>query len=323
MREFVLCPGGRNAAWVIYLEQLQMAMPFAIRVHLHFEERSAAFFALSRIKVTGNPVAVVTTSGTAVANLLPGMMEAFYSGLPLVALTADRPQRFRSSGAPQAVEQTGIFSHYCHSSYDLSESSTLPKLDFALAGPSHINLCMEEYREPKNLESLFKSFLQQADRATRETPELCSPSPLMPTGPGEEKLKRFLNRPRLVLLSALPRAEQAKVKAWLLAYGGPIYAEAGSGLKEDPDLQHLMLRSGEGILQSEFFRSHIEGVLRIGQVPTCRYWRDIEQSEGAAEVLNISHLPFSGLSFIRESPLDLRSLSQELAGAIVNFPRRF
>ena len=55
---------------------------------------------------------MITTSGTAVAELLPATIEAFYSGLPLILLTADRPARFRGTGAPQTIDQTGIFGAY-------------------------------------------------------------------------------------------------------------------------------------------------------------------------------------------------------------------
>src|SRR5207248_3106992 len=70
------------------------------------------FFALGRAKLLGKPAAVVTTSGTAVAELLPAVVEAFYSGTPLIVITADRPARYRGTGAPQCIEQEGIFGPY-------------------------------------------------------------------------------------------------------------------------------------------------------------------------------------------------------------------
>src|SRR5207248_6669700 len=76
------------------------------------DERSAAFFALGRIKRDDRPVAVITTSGTAAAELLPATIEAYYSGAPLVLITADRPERYRGTGAPQSIEQVGLFGIY-------------------------------------------------------------------------------------------------------------------------------------------------------------------------------------------------------------------
>jgi 2-succinyl-5-enolpyruvyl-6-hydroxy-3-cyclohexene-1-carboxylate synthase len=108
--EFVVCGGSRNAPLVVALAD-SATISF-------FDERSAAFFALGRIKRDGKPVAVVTTSGTAVAELLPATVESYYAGAPLVLITADRPARFRGSGAPQAVEQVGIFGPYAATSIE-------------------------------------------------------------------------------------------------------------------------------------------------------------------------------------------------------------
>ena len=105
--EFCVCAGARNLAFVVGLERSQGA-----RVWHFFDERAAGFFALGRMMNTGCPVAVVTTSGTAVAELLPATIEAHYQSLPLVLLTADRPARFRGSGAPQAIEQPGMLAPY-------------------------------------------------------------------------------------------------------------------------------------------------------------------------------------------------------------------
>lgn len=104
VRDFCVCAGSRNAPLLAALADAS--------VYSFVDERAAAFFALGRIKRDGLPVAVVTTSGTAVAELLPAAVEAYYSGLPLVLITADRPARFRGTGAPQSIEQLGIFGVY-------------------------------------------------------------------------------------------------------------------------------------------------------------------------------------------------------------------
>ena len=105
--------------------------------------RSASFFALGRIKKTLKPVAVITTSGSAVVELFPACMEAYYSGLPLVMITADRPSEYRGSGAPQSIEQANIFKNYVGKSWDLSISSELPNFR-VVTQPIHINVCFGE-----------------------------------------------------------------------------------------------------------------------------------------------------------------------------------
>ena len=107
--DFCVCGGSRNAPLVEVVSG---------NIYTFVDERSAAFFALGRIKRDERPVAVITTSGTAVAELLPATVEAYYCGAPLVLITADRPARFRGTGAPQSIDQIGIFGTYAATDVD-------------------------------------------------------------------------------------------------------------------------------------------------------------------------------------------------------------
>lgn len=102
--DFCVCSGSRNAPMIAALGDT--------RCITFVDERSAGFFAVGRARRDGRPCAVVTTSGTAVAELLPAAIEAFYSGTPIVLLTADRPGRYRGTGAPQSIDQETIFGPY-------------------------------------------------------------------------------------------------------------------------------------------------------------------------------------------------------------------
>ena len=128
--DFCTCAGSRNSPLLAVLAQADDARLFSF-----VDERSAAFFALGRVKLQRRPAAVVTTSGTAVAELLPAVVEAHYSSLPLVLITADRPARFRGSGAPQVIEQAGIFGPYAATSIESWDRTK----------PLHINI---EFDEP-------------------------------------------------------------------------------------------------------------------------------------------------------------------------------
>jgi 2-succinyl-5-enolpyruvyl-6-hydroxy-3-cyclohexene-1-carboxylate synthase len=86
------------------------------------------------LKRDGKPVAVITTSGTAAAELLPATIEAYYSGAPLVLITADRPARLRGTGAPQAIEQIGLFGVYAATDIDRWDGHV----------PLHINVEFDE-----------------------------------------------------------------------------------------------------------------------------------------------------------------------------------
>lgn len=127
--EFCVCAGSRNSPLLAVLGTSN-AQLFSF-----VDERSAAFFALGRVKLHGNPVAVVTTSGTAVAEMLPAAIEAHYSGIPLILISADRPARFRGTGAPQAIEQLGLFGPYAETSLE----------EWSRVRPLHLNI---EFDEP-------------------------------------------------------------------------------------------------------------------------------------------------------------------------------
>ena len=107
VHEVVLAPGSRSAP--LAFEALRLARAGTVGLHVRLDERSAGFLALGLAKVSGRPVAVVCTSGTAVANLAPAVVEASYSAIPLVILSADRPLESRGVGSPQTIDQVDFF----------------------------------------------------------------------------------------------------------------------------------------------------------------------------------------------------------------------
>ncbi|GAA2521447.1 2-succinyl-5-enolpyruvyl-6-hydroxy-3-cyclohexene-1-carboxylic-acid synthase [Rarobacter incanus] len=108
VRSVVICPGSRDAPLIYAFATA--ADRGLCRIFSRSDERSAAFLALGlSLGADRAPVAVVTTSGTAVANLHPAMLEAAHAGVPLIAVTADRPQRLQGTGANQTTVQAGAF----------------------------------------------------------------------------------------------------------------------------------------------------------------------------------------------------------------------
>jgi 2-succinyl-5-enolpyruvyl-6-hydroxy-3-cyclohexene-1-carboxylate synthase len=108
LREAVLAPGSRSAPLAIALWDKSTATG-GLRLHVRIDERSAAFLALGLAKASGQPVAVICTSGTAAANFHPAVIEADESGVPLLVLTADRPPELRGTGANQAIDQLKLY----------------------------------------------------------------------------------------------------------------------------------------------------------------------------------------------------------------------
>ena len=133
--EFILSPGSRNAPLSIALYEAE-ARGF-INLHIRVDERTAAFFALGITKATKHPAVAICTSGTAVANYYPAFLEAHHSDLPLIIISADRPERLRGTGANQTTNQINIFNcgrFFSNENYELHAD-----------GPTHINL---EFDEP-------------------------------------------------------------------------------------------------------------------------------------------------------------------------------
>lgn len=288
VREIVICPGGRNSAFVPALK----AEP-RLKTYYWSEERSAAFFALGRSKLTELPVAVIVTSGTAAAELLPSAMEAYYTAIPLLFITADRPRRFRGSGAPQSAEQVGLFGCYAPFSLDVTQGEICSLSGWDKKAPGHVNVCLEE--APINQQLTFKP--------------LCFTSPLV----SKEKdnvpdqahsfLQTFLSQVShpLVIVSSLKPKDQESVLGFLQKLNAPVILEGVSGLRERSELRHLQINRSEKILNSAVEAGYpIDGVLRIGGVPTQRLWRDLEYLSEHVQVCSISDVPFCGLSWNRD-----------------------
>ncbi|KZE43249.1 2-succinyl-5-enolpyruvyl-6-hydroxy-3-cyclohexene-1-carboxylic-acid synthase [Microbacterium sp. T32] len=184
VRHLVVSPGSRSQALALVAAELERAG--LVRLHVRIDERVAGFTALGIGRETGVPAAVICTSGTAVANLLPAALEAHHSGIPLLLLTADRPPELRGVGANQTTRQPGLFHSAARFEADLSvpeivdPDATDPQTDAfdavaatALAaalgegtrpaGPVHLNVPL---REP--LAGAAPAWL--VDRAARPAP---------------------------------------------------------------------------------------------------------------------------------------------------------
>ena len=164
---FCVAPGSRSTPLVAALASNEKAESL-----IHFDERGTAFAAVGYARATGLPAAWITTSGTAVANGLPAVVEAATDGVPMVLLTADRPPELRQTGANQTIDQPDIFGDYVRWRFDLpapeepvDPAMVLTTIDQAVyrarrapSGPVHLNLM---FREP---------FLSDPDERPDELP---------------------------------------------------------------------------------------------------------------------------------------------------------
>ena len=156
-----LAPGARSQALAVAASQLADAD--RVDLHVRLDERSLGFNALGAALASGQPTALIVTSGTAVANLHPAVLEASHSGVPMILLTADRPHELRGVGANQTTNQIGIFGDAVRACFDLEaptqDSPSLDEVKYVAAsaiasalgetggqpGPVQINLA---FREP-------------------------------------------------------------------------------------------------------------------------------------------------------------------------------
>jgi 2-succinyl-5-enolpyruvyl-6-hydroxy-3-cyclohexene-1-carboxylate synthase len=143
VREVVLSPGSRSAPLALALHAADAAGD--VRLHVRLDERSAGFLALGLTVGSRSPVAVVMTSGTAVGNLLPAVMEAHHAGRPLIVVSADRPASLRGTGANQTTWQDGIFGVLAPT-VDVAVDASHDAVSQAVSeagrrlGPSHLNV---------------------------------------------------------------------------------------------------------------------------------------------------------------------------------------
>ena len=142
--DVVISPGSRNAP--LSLAFFAASKRGLIKLHTRIDERTAAFFALGITKASGRPVPIVCTSGTAVANYHPAVLEASHTNLPLLVLTADRPAALRRTGANQTTEQARIFGKAVRYFADISGTAYPMELPFNSlhSGPVHLNIQFEE-----------------------------------------------------------------------------------------------------------------------------------------------------------------------------------
>jgi 2-succinyl-5-enolpyruvyl-6-hydroxy-3-cyclohexene-1-carboxylate synthase len=238
VRDAVLCPGSRSAPFAFALAAADAAG--RLRLHVRIDERSAAFLALGLAK-TGDPVAVVTTSGTAVANLHPAVLEASHAGVPLVVVTADRPAELRGTGANQTTDQVGVFGTAPRFARDLgvpeeragqvvawrgAVSRALAAARGGLtgggAGPVHLNVPLREPLVPDADPTPWPESLDGRPDGTPWTALVPQPARPALAGPGTPRT--------LVLVGDLPHGTWGQRAARLAeAHGWPLVAEPSSG----------------------------------------------------------------------------------------------
>ena len=287
VREAVLCPGSRSAAFAYALQEADRSG--RLRLHVRVDERSAGFLALGLAKLTRRPAAVFTTSGTAVANLHPAVLEASHAGVPLIIVSADRPAELLGTGANQTTDQTHLFGGAVRMVHQLGAPdrregqnavwrSVVGRLYAAAtgatgpdAGPVHLNVPLREPlvpdlpndgEWPENLDGRDGAVpWVRVESATPQAEALPAPAPAPKT---------------VIVLGDLPDpAMAAEVTALARACGWPLIAEpfgahergARNGAQVGEAIPHgpLLLTAGQ------WLEGHLpDRVLVVGRITLSR-----------------------------------------------------
>ncbi len=290
VREVVLAPGYRSAPLV-----MAAAADARLRVFTHLDERSAAFFALGVGKRARRPAAVITTSGTAVANLFPAVVEASYSEAPLLLLTADRPHRLRGADANQAVDQARMFGSYVRDFVEAAppeaEAAALVHLRALAAravasslgspaGPVHVNLPFAKPLAPTRVPGdIPDGFAAAHPLAAQGRPGAASLTRIAvrrsapPAGPLTELAARVREVDRGLIVagpSPEPERDGPAAKVLAAATGYPLLPDALSGARFGDAGGALCIGGYDLFLGDAPTREKLrpELVLRLGASPT-------------------------------------------------------
>ncbi|MBV9689294.1 MAG: 2-succinyl-5-enolpyruvyl-6-hydroxy-3-cyclohexene-1-carboxylic-acid synthase [Ktedonobacteraceae bacterium] len=292
VRHVVICPGSRSTPLAMAL-----AEQHSMRMWMHVDERSAAFFALGMAKRLGETVALLCTSGTAAANFFPAIIEAKLTHIPLLVLTADRPHELRDCGAPQSIDQDRLYGTYVKWFVDvaLPEATntalryvrTLANRAVALAqavpaGSVHLNFPFREPLTPGPSADLPLPSPAQRDSTawygrSDHTPyvtvhdsSLAGPSPATLA-----QLAASMRARRHGLIIVGPQDDTALIEPLTqLArhLGYPILADPLSQLRCGDHGQTHVLSSYDAFLRIESFVERIvpDFILRFGAMPTSK-----------------------------------------------------
>jgi len=295
----VVCPGSRSAPLAQAAALLEAR---GLRLLTALDERSAGFWALGYSRASGRLGGVVTTSGTAVANLLPAAVEADMGGVPLLLLSADRPARLKGCGANQTVNQEhflkgavrwlgegdpdGLARMADQHLQQLAQRAidAAAGTDGGPAGPVHLNL---PFDEPLHSDAQQWQALQQQWSPLRPGPapsagttaaiEPSGPTDLDPDRPGVVVAGPWRGRPQQW------SAHQRALRQWLGRSGWPLLADGLSGLRGQADLQAI---GGYDLVLAQPPRQLQTGqVLRLGPLPASRRLQDWLVACGGRQVL--------------------------------------
>ncbi|CAH6811256.1 2-succinyl-5-enolpyruvyl-6-hydroxy-3-cyclohexene-1-carboxylate synthase [Vibrio chagasii] len=246
-----IAPGSRSTPLTLEAEANSK-----LTLHTHFDERGLGFLALGLAKASNKPVAVIVTSGTAVANLLPATAESGLTREKLILLTSDRPIDLVDCGANQAIQQQGIFSSHVETALNLPSPTTqvslnwlLTSIDHALAkqrsvgGAIHINCPFPEPLYSANSAEMYADYTKSV-AAWRASTSLYS-NTYLPSHLNAQPVSAsdYVARKGAVVIGSIENEAAIKAKQFASALGWPVFCDPQSGVSSDWKHYDLWMQS--------------------------------------------------------------------------------
>jgi 2-succinyl-5-enolpyruvyl-6-hydroxy-3-cyclohexene-1-carboxylate synthase len=274
MTDACLAPGSRSTPLALALAEHP-----GVRLHVHLDERAAAYFALGVAKRSGRPVAVLCTSGTAAANFHPAVLEARHARAPLLVLTADRPPELRDTGANQTVDQLRLYGAavrwFCE--VGLPAGGPAAGAYWRSLGARAVAEATGPPAGPVHLNVAFAEPLVPAEPATpapgRPEGAPWTASATLPRRPDAAEVRELAARvratPRGLLVAGWGAAlAPAAADAFAAAAGWPVLADPLSGARRGPNA----VSTYDALVRDrDFAAANRPGlVLRVGAAPTSK-----------------------------------------------------
>jgi 2-succinyl-5-enolpyruvyl-6-hydroxy-3-cyclohexene-1-carboxylate synthase len=276
-----LAPGSRSAPVALALAEHP-----GIRVHVHLDERSAAFFALGAAKRSGRAVVALCTSGTAAANFHPAVLEADLARVPLLVLTADRPPELRGTGANQATDQLKLYGSavrwFCEAGVPADvpgagrywrslASRAWAEATGPPAGPVHLNLAFADPLVPTAVEGEARLAGEPTEGRAGGAPWTATPAGVRSPAPGDvaELAEAVRANPRGLLVAGWGAdLDPAAVDAFAAASGWAVLADPLSGARRGT----AAVSTYDGLVRApRFAAAHRPSlVVRVGGAPTSK-----------------------------------------------------
>ncbi len=283
VKYFCISPGSRSTPLTF-----SAASNKKFKCFVHIDERSSGFFALGLAKTTGQPVVVITTSGTATAELYPAIIEAYQQRTPLIICTADRPPELLGRGANQTINQKNIYHNHIRYFKDAGlPSPNIPGLKrlmeiagkavlMSRQGPVHINFPFRKPFEPgsytdKVNEEMFHKIRQLKSKASSFKKEKNQHDAKL-----LKEILKSLNDAERGLIIAGPskydRKEKSDIVKLARDFNFPLIADASSQLRFGNSLNKNIITNYEGFLRNNLFRKNNSPdlILQFGSTPSSK-----------------------------------------------------